>query len=103
MHECNDIPRGKVVPVRVTKVYGGNRCVAPFVLNLGARCRSVFSINPAAIPPGTAVPSETGWVPEPVWTVGGKERLVATARFRDKPLFLLILFNGTRRFLDLSN
>lgn len=59
--------------------------------------------DPAAILPGTAVPSETGWVPEPVWTVRGKERFVAAAEFRDKALFLLILFNETRRFFNLSN
>jgi len=59
--------------------------------------------DPAAIPPGTVVPSEIGWVPEPVWTVGGGARFLAAAGFRDNAIFLLILFNETRRCLDLSN
>jgi hypothetical protein len=36
----------KAVNEHAVKAYGGRRCVAPLILNLGTGCRSVVNVTP---------------------------------------------------------
>jgi hypothetical protein len=49
----------------VMKVYWGNGCIAPRILDLGTRWRWMVSFTPRPLYPHE---KEAGWAPEPLWT-----------------------------------
>jgi hypothetical protein len=59
----------------------GNGGIAPPILYLGSRRRSVVSFNPSntwVLGKELTVPTQlqAGWAPEPIWTYWGKEKLL---------------------------
>jgi hypothetical protein len=72
--ECvNTLAYKGEVPAQATKVYRGNRCIAPLTLNLGAQFTRVANFTPRLLyeppppPPRKTVPSEYkgGWASKP--------------------------------------
>jgi len=82
---------GKVFPVHVTKAYRGSRRIAPLILHLGARWRSVvsFTSRPLCHRERTPLPIEfkAGWATEAVWTFWRRQIPLDPAAIRalDRP------------------
>jgi hypothetical protein len=61
------------------KAHRGSRGIAPLILNLGTKWRWEVNFTPRPLYSQEGTPvlieQETGWTPEPVWTVFGEKLL----------------------------
>ena len=81
--------KGKLALLRAMKSCRGSRGVPSLILNRGARWRwwstshlGRFLTPPPQKEPQVTVEQEAGWVPQPAWTVVGREDLVPLAVIR---------------------
>jgi hypothetical protein len=76
-----------VAHLQAMKAYGGNRNIAPFILNLRTSSRLL-----PALPGSCTKYEKAGWAPEPFWKFLSRKKFLASAGIRspDRPACSLV-------------